>query len=326
MIATKHLVKIALASLLVMPMGVALADASKYPDKTVRLVVPFPPGQATDLNARLLADKLSKKWGQPVIVVNRGGGLGIPGMLEGRDAAPDGYTITFGSSSTTVVNEVLYPEKLPYRLTDFIPVAPVFQQDWLLVAPEASPFNSLKDVVNAAKKEPGKLTWGYGATALELAAFMLSSDLGIKMTGVGYKGSAATVTDLAGGHIGLAIETMAATLPQLKSNRIKALANLSSKRSTLLPNVPTVSEQGVPGFHAGGWAGLFVPKGTPQDIVLKISQDVQSILKEPEVQNLIQAQGSTADTRNQQEFAKFVDTELAKWQKLAKETKVSVGK
>lgn len=297
---------------------VALAQGrNDYPNKTVRLVVPFPAGQATDINARLLADHLSRRWGQAVYVDNKGGGSGIPGMVAGRDAPADGYTITFGSSSTTAVNEALYP-KLPYKVTDFIPVAPVFSQSWLVVASPDATYKSLGEVVQAAKKEPGKLTWGYGATALELAAVMLKQRADIEIVGVNYKGSAATINDLSGGHIKLGVETLAATLPHVKSGRIKALANLSDQRSSLLPDVPTVAEQGYPDFAAMGWAGLFVPKGTPPEIVNKISREVHEILRDPSVQQAIAAQGSTADLRPAAEWGAFVRAEIVKWKDVVK--------
>lgn len=141
--------------------------ATPYPTKTVRVIVPFPAGQATDIIARLLAERLTQKWGQPVFVYNRGGGASIPGMTAGKDAAPDGYTITFASSTTTAVNEALYPD-LPYNMRrDFVPVAGVFTQPWLILANPTAPYNTLKELINAAKLAPGKLTWGYGANALD---------------------------------------------------------------------------------------------------------------------------------------------------------------
>jgi tripartite-type tricarboxylate transporter receptor subunit TctC len=292
-------------------------DKTGYPNRTVRMVVPFPAGQATDINARLLADRLSKRWGQTVYVENKGGGAGIPGMMAGREAPPDGYTITFGSSSTTSVNEALYP-KLPYSMRDFVPVAAVFSQPWLIVASPTAPYKNLKDLVDAAKKSPGKLNWGFGAGALDLAGELLKQRAEIDIVGVNYKGSAATVNDLAGGHIQLGVETLAATLSHIKSGRIKAIANLSNQRSALLPEVPTVAEQGFPGFVALGWAGLFVPKGTPADVVDKIAADVNQVLSDPAVQQAIAQQGSVADIKSRAEWESFVTSETAKWTQVIK--------
>jgi tripartite-type tricarboxylate transporter receptor subunit TctC len=305
--------------------GCALAqDKSSYPNRTVRLVVPFPAGQATDIIARLLAERLSQRWGQAVYVDNKGGGASIPGMMAGREAPADGYTITFASSTTTAVNEALYP-KLPYNMQrDFVPVAPVFTQPWLIVANPAAPYNNLKDLVDAAKKEPGKLTWGFGANALELAAELFKQRAGIDIVGVPYKGSGPAMNDLVGGHIMLGVDTMASMLPHIKAGRLKPLATLSDKRSPLLPDVPTVAEQGYPGFISVGWAGLFAPKGTPPDIVQKISSDVQQILSEPAVQQAVADRGSTPDLRTLPEWSVFVSAETVKWAEVIKKGNIKL--
>jgi len=296
-----------------------------YPTKTVRLVVPFPAGQATDIIARLLAERLTQRWGQPVFVDNKGGGASIPGMLVGKDAAPDGYTITFASSTTTAVNEALYP-KLPYNMErDFVPVAAVFTQPWLILANPAAPYNNLQDLVAAAKIAPGKLTWGFGANALELAAELLKQRAQIEITGVSYKGSGPVMNDLLGGHIMLAVDTMASAFPHLKSGKIKAIAALSSQRAPQMPDVATVAEQGYPGFVGVGWAGLFMPKGTPQEIVNKVSKDVQLILSETAVQAALTERGSTPDLRSLNEWSAFVNTETVKWSNVIKQGNIKIA-
>lgn len=306
------------------PVSLMAQGLESYPSRTVRIVVPFPTGQATDIIARLLAERLSDRWGQSVYVDNKGGGASIPGMIAGRDAAADGYTITFASSTTTAVNEALYP-KLPYKMKrDFVPLAPVFTQPWLIVAHPSAPYGNLKDLVDAAKKEPGKLTWGFGANALEMAAELFKDRAGVDILGVSYKGSGQTVTDLVGGHIPLGLETMASTLPQIKAGRLKVLASLSDKRSSQLPDVPTVAEQGYPGFLSFGWAGLFAPKDTPPEIVEKISLDVQAILGDPSVQQAIHDRGSEPDLRNRSEWSSFVEAETVKWAAVIKKGKIKL--
>jgi tripartite-type tricarboxylate transporter receptor subunit TctC len=301
------------------------AQQTAYPTKTVRLVVPFPAGQATDIIARLLAERLTQRWGQPVFVDNKGGGASIPGMLAGKDAAPDGYTITFASSTTTAVNEALYP-KLPYNMQrDFVPVAAVFTQPWLILANPSAPYDNLQDLVAAAKKSPGKLTWGFGANALELAAELLKQRAQIDITGVSYKGSGPVMNDLLGGHITLAVDTMASALPHLKSGKIKAIAALSSQRAPQMPDVPTVAEQGYPGFVGVGWAGLFMPKGTPQQVVDKVSNDVQSILGEVSVQQALSERGSTPDLRPLNEWSAFVNAETTKWSEVIKQGNIKLA-
>ena len=300
-------------------------SATPYPTKTVRLIVPFPAGQATDIIARLLADRLTQKWGQAVFVDNRGGGASIPGMLAGKEAAADGYTITFASSTTTAVNEAIYP-KLPYNMQrDFVAVGGIFTQPWLILANPTAPYNNLKELVDAAKQSPGKLTWGFGANALELAAELFKQRAQIDISGVSYKGSGPAMNDLLGGHILLAVDTMASSLPHIQTGKLKAIASLSSERAPQLPDVPTIAEQGYPGFVGVGWAGLFMPKGTPAAIIKKVSDDVQAIMKEPAMQQALVQRGSTPDLRSLQEWSEFVKTETAKWADVIKQGNIKIA-
>ncbi len=316
---------IASTMLIGIPVLTHVQPSATYPAKTVRLVVPFPAGQATDIIARLLAERLTQRWGQPVFVDNKGGGASIPGMLAGKDAAPDGYTITFASSTTTAVNEALYP-KLPYNMQrDFVPVAAVFTQPWLILASTNAPYNNLQELVAAAKKDPGKLTWGFGANALELAAELFKQRAQIEITGVSYKGSGPVMNDLLGGHITLAVDTMASALPHLKAGKIKAIAALSNQRPTQMPEVATVAEQGYPGFVGVGWAGLFMPKGTPQEIVQKVSQDVHAILQDATVQQALSERGSTPDLRPLNEWSAFVTAETVKWANVIKQGNIKLA-
>jgi len=300
-------------------------SATPYPNKTVRLIVPFPAGQATDIIARLLAERLTQKWGQPVFVDNRGGGASIPGMLAGKEAAADGYTITFASSTTTAVNEAIYP-KLPYNMQrDFVPVGGIFTQPWLILANPSAPYNNLKELVDAAKQSPGKLTWGFGANALELAAELFKQRAQIDISGVSYKGSGPAMNDLLGGHILLAVDTMASSLPHIQNGKLKAIASLSSERAPQLPEVPTIAEQGYPGFSGVGWAGLFMPKGTPAAIVKKVSEDVQAIMREASMQQALVQRGSTPDLRSLQEWSEFVAAETTKWANVIKQGNIKLS-
>ena len=303
----------------------AAQTQSAYPNKTVRLVVPFPAGQATDIIARLLAERLTQRWGQAVFVDNKGGGASIPGMLAGKEAPADGYTITFASSTTTAVNEALYP-KLPYNMQrDFVPVGAVFTQPWLILANPSAPYNNLKDLVDAARQAPGKLTWGFGANALELAAELFKQRAQIEITGVSYKGSGPAMNDLLGGHILLAVDTLASSLPHLQAGKLKAIASLSSERAPQLPEVQTIAEQGYPGFVGVGWAGLFMPKGTPTAIVKKVSDDVHQILTEANVQQALAQRGSTPDLRTLPEWSAFVSTETLKWAEVIKKGNIKLA-
>lgn len=303
--------------------GVAAHAQSEFPAKPVHMIVAFPPGQATDIVARLFADELTKRWGKQVVVENRAGGNSIPGTMAGRNAEPDGYTITFGTSSSLAVNPALR-SKLPYDPPrDFAMVHGIFTVPWVIVAHPSAPYNTIKEMVSYSKKNPGKLTWGYGASSLHLGAELFKSTTGAHLVGVAYKGTAPATTDLLGGHIPLSINTVAATLPHIKASRVKALATLGLKRMPLLPDVPTVHEAGYKGFEAEGWGGMVVPKATPQAIVKKISVEVREILNDATVQQRMRERGVVPDMRGPEKWTKFVHNEVAKWTDVARRANVS---
>jgi tripartite-type tricarboxylate transporter receptor subunit TctC len=283
-----------------------------YPNKPVKLIVPFPPGQATDIVGRLLADGLTKEWGQPVVVENKGNT--IVGMLDGKKAPADGYTITFGTSGTLGVNPSLY-SKLQYGPKDFEMVNGVFIVPLMIVAHPSFPYNNVKDLIAAAKKEPNKFNIGYAGTGTSqhLTGELFKSSAKVEMTGVNYKGSGPAMTDLLGGQIPLLVDSLASALPQVKAGKIKALAMTSAQRVPQLPDVPTVAEAGLPGFEGSGWGGLVVPAGTPPAVVTKISADVQKLLRDPEFQQKIIDRGAIPDPRGAKEWSAFVDSEVVKW-------------
>ena len=293
--------------------GIIAQAQTAFPTKPVRLIVPSPPGQSTDFVARLLADELGKIWGYQVLVDNRGGGAGIPAMMAGRDGLADGHTLTFATSSTFAVNPSLY-SKLPYDVRkDFALVNPVFAQAWVIVAHPGTSFTTLNEMIDAAKKAPGKLNWGYGATALQMGGELFAYRTGIDIVGVAYKGSAPAANDLLGGHIPLLVDTLTSALPHVKAGKVKALAVFSEQRAPQLPNVPTVAELGYPGFHGSGWGGLALPKATPKEIVDKIGADVRRVLNDRLIQQRLIELGAVPDLRGSQEWTDFVYAEITKW-------------
>lgn len=307
-----RLLALALTSALGSFGAVALAQ-TPFPSKPVRIIVPSPPGQATGVIARLVADELAQIWGQQVIVDDRGGGAGIPATVAGRDAPADGYTVTFVTLSTAAVNPSIY-SKLPYDpLRDFAFVNAVFGQAWVIVAHPGTTYGTLKEMVGAAKKAPGKLNWGYGATALQMGGELFAYRAGIDIVGVAYRGSGPAMIDLVGGHIPLLVDTLTSALPNVKQGKIKILAVMSEQRAPQLPSVPTVAELGYPGFHGSGWGGLVVPKATPNDIVDRISADVRRALSGPLIQQRFTALGAVLDSRGPQEWTAFVRAETTKW-------------
>ena len=298
--------------------GLPASAQETFPTKPVKLIVPFPPGQATDIIGRLVADGLTKEWGQQVVVENRGNT--ITGMLAGKAALPDGYTITFGTSGTLGVNPSLY-SKLPYSPDkDFVMVNGVFIVPLMIVAHPSAPFNTVQELIAAAKKAPNQLNIGYAGTGTSqhLTGELFKFSAEIEFTGVNYKGSGPAMTDLLGGQIPLLVDSLASTLPHIKAGSIKALAMTSATRVPQLPDVPTVAESGISGFDGSGWAGLVAPAGTPPAIVAKISADVQKLLKDPEFEARIIARGAIPDPRGPKEWTEFVNAEIVKWAAVVK--------
>ena len=302
----------------------SLAWAQPYPSKSVRMIVPFPPGQATDIVARLLAEQLAKNWGQQVYVDNRGGGGGIPGMLAGREAAADGYTITFGTSGTIGANPGLYA-KLPYDPPkDFAMVGGVFVVPLMFVShPSFAPM-TVKDLVATAKREPGKISWAFAGTGTSqhLTGELFKIRAGVDMVGIPYKGSDPAMTDLMGGQVPLMVDSLASALPHVKGGKIKAIAMTTLQRVPQLPDVPTVAESGYPGFDGNGWAGLVVPVATPKDIVERIGAEVRRVMSDPAMQARVIERGAIPDPRGALEWGEFVKAEIAKWGDIAKKANI----
>ena len=302
----------------------ALAHAQGFPAKPVRMIVPFPPGQATDIVARMLAERLTAAWGHTVIVDNRGGGGGVPGTLAGRDAPADGYTVTLGTSGTIAVNPGIYA-KLPYDpLKEFAMVGGVFTVPLMLVAHPSFPYNTVRELVDAAKRDPGKLNWAFPGTGTSqhLTGELFKFRAGIDLVGIPYKGSGPGMTDLLGGQVTLMMDSLASALPHIKSGKIKAIAMSSAERVPQLPEVPTIAEAGFPGFEGVGWGGLVIPMATPKDLVEKIGGDVRRILSDPAMQTRIVERGAIADPRGSAEFTAFVKAEITKWGDIARKANI----
>lgn len=304
----------------------AQQQAQAYPARTVRMIVPFPPGQATDIVARMVAERLSTVWNQPVIVDNRGGGGGVPGMIAGRDAPADGYTIMLGTSGTVAVNPALYA-KLPYDpQKEFAMTGGMMTVPLMLVAHPGFQFGTVKELVDAAKRAPGTINWAFPGTgtAQHLTGELFKSRAGIDIVGVPYKGSGPAMTDLLGGQVTLMMDSLASALPQIKAGKLKAIAMTSAARVPQLPDVPTIAESGFAGFEGVGWGGLLMPLATPREIVEKVSADVRRILQDAAMQARIAERGAIADPRTSAEFAAFVKAEIIKWADIVKQARIQV--
>ena len=304
----------------------ATAWAQKFPDKPVKLIVPYPAGQATDIAARIVGEALGREWGQPVVIDNIGGGAAIPGMVTAREAKGDGYTLLMGTSAAMVVNPAII-EKLPYDpFNDFVLIGPIFRNPLIIVANDQAPYKSLKEVVDAAKASPGKLNWGYpgAGTTQHLTGELFKQTAGVDIQGVMYKGSAQVVQDLLGNQIQLSVDGVPANLPHIKSGKLRALASTGSSRAPQLPEVATIAELGYPGFAGEGWGGMVATKSTPPDVVAKISADLRKVLSNPDIQAKIVAAGLVVDNMPREQWLVFTKGTLAQWGDVARRNNIKV--
>ena len=302
----------------------AAAQSEKYPSRPIRIIVAYTPAGTTDILARLVGQKMSEAWGQPVVVENRSGANGNIGTEIAARATPDGYTITMGTAATHSINNTLYPKLSWHAQKDFEPISLVAVVPNLLVVNNALPVKSVKDLVAYAKANPGKLTFGspgIGATA-HLSMELFQTLTGTKMVHVPYKGSAGVLADVVAGQIQLAMDNIPVYLPQAKAGKIRALAVSSSKRVSAAPEIPTVAEAGVPGFEALSWFGLLAPAKTPKGVVDQLSRETQRVLKLPDVNERISGLGAQIVGSSPQEYATFIASEIQKWRKVIQDAGV----
>lgn len=307
------------------PLAAAAQDAAKdYPSKTITIVVPYAAGGSSDTRARQIADKLQKILGKPVIVDNRAGGNGNIGTDLIARATPDGHTIGIGNFAPLAVNKALNP-KLSYDpKTDLVPVALIEKGPVvLLVNSSASPHKSVKDLVAGAKAAPGKMSYASAGSggAYHLAGEMFNLATGAGAVHIPYKGGGPATNDLLGGTVDYMFDMIPAALGYLKSAppKMRALAVASDKRLPVLPDVPTFAELGIKNMEISNWFGIVAPKGTPPAVVAKLNQAINQALKEPDLAQRITSQGNLVAGGSSQEFAKFIDSESARWGQLIKE-------
>ncbi|WP_048441782.1 tripartite tricarboxylate transporter substrate binding protein [Caenimonas sp. SL110] len=297
------------------------ADPVQWPTKPVKITFGFPAASATDVIARTVGQKLSEKWGQPVVIENRPGAGGNLGSEIAARAPNDGYTIFFGTVANAI-STTLY-SKLNYDyLKDFTPVTLVATTPLVLVANPSLPVKNVKELVDYAKANPDKLNFGSGGvgTSNHLAGEMFKAETRTQVTHVAYKGTPAAYTDLFSGQVSLMWDNIVAVTNHVKTGRLKPLAVTSAKRSASLPDVPTMAESGLPGFEAVSWIGALVPAGTPQPIVDKIHTDLVAVLRMPEVREKLGALGAEVVGNTPEQFAAWNRSEIAKWAKAIKES------
>jgi tripartite-type tricarboxylate transporter receptor subunit TctC len=323
MITRRHAMALGLAS----PFIAIHAQAqAPWPSKPVRFIVPFPPGQAADIFARLMAEKLTDVWKQQVVVDNKGGGGGIPGVEAGKTAAPDGYTFLIATSGTFGVNPSLYAD-LPYRpLVDFKPITNIIRGPLVIVAHPSFPASTVADLIELAHKEPGKHSYASAGpgTAQHLSMELFKLQAKLDIVHIPYKGSGPAMADLLGGHVKLMMDSTASSLGAIRDGRIKALGVTTARRAPLLDSVPPIGDT-VPGYDSAGWSGLVAPAKTPDEIVNKVNADLVALMRDPAVLRQFEERATLAAPMTPAEFGAFIAKDMATWAEVVKATGTKPG-
>jgi len=296
-----------------------VASAQDYPSRPVRIIVPFAPGGSADVYGRFIGQRLQDALGQSFVVDNRPGAGSIIGTDAVAKSAPDGYTLLL-MSNTHTVNESLVPNKPFQLMRDFVAVAPLSNSDLVLVVKAGLPAHNLAELIRMAKIKPGSLSYassGQG-TPYHMAGELFKAMAGVSIVHIPYKGSSGARSDLLGGQVEMMFDAIPTMAEHIRSGKVRGLATTGKTRSAVLPEVPTISEAGVPGFEATLWLGLLAPKGTPSSIVNKLNAEIGKIVSNPEVRRAWAAQGTTAMTMTVEEFARYLNDDIEKWAHIVK--------
>jgi tripartite-type tricarboxylate transporter receptor subunit TctC len=298
--------------------------ASAYPTKPVRIIVAFPPGGGTDIVARLIAPRLADAWGQPVVVENRAGASGTIGTEAAARADADGHTLFMATMGNMTANQHLYSKMAVDPLRAFAPITKVVDVHFVFMANPALPADNVKALIALARQRPGELHYSSSGPggAPHLAMELFKRQAGINLTHVPYKGSGPGMTDLLGGRVMMTMDSLLQGLPQIKAGKLKALAVLGPKRSSLLPEVPTMAEAGVAGYSLTNWFGLLAPSGTSKEIVGKVHADVVRVLKDEEIRKKISEMGADVVGNTAEEFGAAMRAESAQWAEIIKSANI----
>ena len=298
------------------------AAAQSYPGKPVRLVVPFGTGGSNDIIGRLVAAKLAERLGQPVIVENRPGAGGSTGTDSVVNAAPDGYTLMIGATSTIAANVGLYPRRGFDPVKSLTPVSQVVTSSLLMAVPASLPASNVREFIQLAKSKSGQLNYGTSGkgSSMHLLGEMFKSMASVDMVHVPYKSGGAAISDLAVDRVQLLYSDLAALLPFVRSGQIKALAVTTPRRSPLLPELPTLAEAGLPGFEATNWYGILGPAKLPREIVMRLNADLAQIMHSQDMVERLKTLGVEPLTKSPEEFAAYIRSEVAKWSQIVKAT------
>jgi tripartite-type tricarboxylate transporter receptor subunit TctC len=322
---TQGMKKLSIAALLAVAASAALAQS--WPARPVTLVVPFPPGGGTDTGARIIAEQLAKKWGQSVVVDNKGGAAGQIGADVVAKARPDGYTILMGNIGTQAINPALYPKMAYDPDKAFAPITLVAELPLAMMVNPGVPARSVKDFIALAKAQPGKLSYSSSGAGggPHLAAEMFKDATGSFILHVPYRGGAPAIDDLPAGHVQLSFMTVLEASGHIKAGKLRALAVTSDKRVSALPDVPTLAEAAVPGFNSISWIGLLAPAGTPKEIVDKIAADVREAVGREDVRDKLVQLGAVPAGTTPAQFSALIDNDRKRYTQIIRERKITVN-
>jgi tripartite-type tricarboxylate transporter receptor subunit TctC len=300
--------------------------AQDYPTRPITLVVPFPPGGGNDSMARIIADKLSVALGQQIVVDNRGGAGGVIGSRAAAKAAPDGYTLLLGHTGTMGINPSLYASPGYDIRKDFAPIGLIAVMPMAFMTQPSAPYKNVADLIAAAKKEPGKINIGSSpkGTGSHLCAELFMASAGVQMNLIPYKGTAQSITDLVGGHVAAACNIIPPAYGNLKAGTLRALAVTSLKRTSHLPDVPTVAESGLPGFEADLYYGLLAPAGTPRPIIDRLNKELRIALTNEEVRQRIANDAAEPLSSTPEEHGALLDRDETKWSTLIRKLNLRI--
>jgi len=296
--------------------GYAAAAAREFPERPIRMVVPFPAGGGVDVVTRILAQEMGERIGQQVVVDNRSGASGIVGSEIVAKATPDGYTLLMGNVATHAVNVSLYRKLSYHPLKDFAPVSRVAEVHEILVVHPSVPANSVKELIALARSRPGQLTFGSAGngTPPHLAGELFKLRAGVNILHVPYKGTPLALTDLLGGQITMIFSNILSALPLVNSGKLRALGVSSLKRSHVVPDVPTISEAGLPGYQESSWYGVLAPAGTPGAVIAKLNGTIVQALKSPAALDRLAQQGAEIGTSSPEAFRDFIQSEIKRYE------------
>ena len=303
----------------------AFAADANYPNKSIRIIVPFPPGGIADVMSRVFGQKFTDAWNQPVVIENRTGAGGNIGAEVVAKSPPDGYTLVMGTIGTHAVNVSLF-SKLPYDpVKDFAPVALVVEADGLLVLHPSVPVKTVKDLLALARARPGQLVYASAGngTAGHLSGELFKTMSKTDLVHIPYKGNVPALTDVVGGQTSMLFATMPTAMPLARAGRLHALAVTGAQRNPAAPEVPAIAET-LPGFEVTNWIGIFAPAGTSPEIVAKLNAEIMRIMKLPEVQARLVTEGAKSRVNTPAEFGTFQKSEMAKWGKLIRDARIAV--